>query len=134
MTKNNVAFCGYRCDLCPAHAKNVGRLTDRTTLRAGWRKFFGFDVPEERLICVGCDDEGNHLDTDCPVRPCVREKHIPNCSFCDRFDSCDALRSRADVINQAKEKFAGQISQEQYEMFFRPYEGRAELRKQRKTR
>ena len=134
MTKNHVAFCGYRCDLCPAHVKNVDRLTDRTTLRAGWKKFFGFDVPEEHILCVGCAEEGNHLDTDCPVRPCAMEKHVTNCSFCDFFDSCDTLRSRADVLDEPKEKFAGSISEKQYELFFRPYEGRKELNKQRKIR
>jgi hypothetical protein len=134
MTKKHVAFCGYRCDLCPAYVKNVDILTDRTTLRNGWKTFFGFDVPEERIICIGCGDEGNRLDADCPVRPCALEKRITNCSFCNCFDSCEKLRSRADIIDEPKKRFAGKISKKEYELFFRPYDGRSELVKLRKLR
>jgi hypothetical protein len=132
MTKKQVAFCGYRCDLCPAHVKNIDKLTDRTTLRKGWKTFFGFEVPEERILCVGCSKKGNHLDTECPVRPCAMEKHIDNCSYCTFFDSCEKLRLRADIIDELKKKFDGNISETEYELFFRPYEGRSELKKQRK--
>jgi hypothetical protein len=71
MSKKQVSFCGYRCDLCPAYAKNVDTLAKRTTVRKGWNTFFGFDVPEERILCVGCSEKGGHLDTECPVRPCA---------------------------------------------------------------
>ncbi len=131
MTKKHVSFCGYRCDLCPAYAKNVDKLSNRTVIRNGWKNFFGFDIPEEHIMCVGCSDEGNHLDTDCPVRPCGIRKHVLNCSFCNLFESCDTLRSRADILDETKKKFANRISQEEHELFFRPYEGRKELKKQR---
>jgi hypothetical protein len=134
MSKKIVSFCGYRCDLCPAYTKNVDRLAKRTTIRKGWNTFFGFDVPEERIICVGCNEDGAHLDTECLVRPCAYGKQLPNCSFCDLFESCETLRTRADVLEKTKRKYAGQISKEEYELFFRPYEGRKELKKQRKTR
>jgi Golgi nucleoside diphosphatase len=81
MTKKYVAFCGYRCDLCPAYVKNVDKLSNRTVIKNGWKFFFGFDVPEERIMCVGCNDEGNHLDADCPVRPCALRADVQNCSF-----------------------------------------------------
>jgi hypothetical protein len=132
MTKTHMGFCGYRCDFCPAYEKNIDRLTSRKTLRAGWKKYFGFDVPEERIICVGCRVQGRHLDTDCPVQPCALEKHLDNCSCCSSFDSCDTLRSRADIVDELKNKFAGMISEEEYDLFFRPYEGRTELKKQNK--
>jgi hypothetical protein len=134
MNKKQVSFCGYRCDLCPAYVKNVDKLAKRTTIRKGWNTFFGFDVPEERIICVGCDSTGNHLDTECLVRPCARNKHLQNCSFCDLFESCETLETRADIIEKTKKKYTNPISKEEYELFFRPYEGRAELKKQRKTR
>jgi len=106
----------------------------RTTIRKGWNTFFGFDVPEEHIICVGCGGTGNHLDTDCPVRPCTLRRHLQNCSFCDRFESCDTLRSRADILDETKKKYTGQISKEDYKLFFRPYEGRKELKKQREMK
>ena len=132
MTKKYIAFCGYRCDLCPAYMKNVDKFTNRTLIRNGWKNFFGFDVPEDRLMCVGCFDEGSHQDTECPVRPCALKTDIQNCSFCNLFESCDTLRSRAGILDETKKKFADKSSQEEYELFFRPYEGRKELKKQRK--
>jgi hypothetical protein len=129
-----VSFCGYRCDLCPAYVKNVDTLAKRSAIRKGWNTFFGFDVPEERIICIGCDNTGNHLDTECRVRPCARSKHLQNCSFCDLFESCETLRTRADILDTTKTKYSGQISKEEYALFFRPYEGRDELKKQRKAR
>lgn len=134
MSKKQVAFCGYRCDICPAFVKNKDKLIDRTAIRKGWNTFFGFDVPEERIICVGCDETGDHLDTGCPVRPCALSKHLQNCSFCDLFESCDMLKSRADILDDIKRKYPRHISSEEYAVFFRPYEGRRELKKLRKAR
>jgi hypothetical protein len=85
-------------------------------------------------MCVGCSDERSHLDSDCLVRPCALRNNVQNCSFCSLFESCDVLRSRADILDETKKKFTSKISQDAYELFFRPYEGREELRKQRKKR
>jgi len=134
MNKQQVSFCGYRCDLCPAYKDNIDKLTKRTTIRKAWNTFFGFDVPEDRMVCVGCGNKGAHLDAECPVRPCARAKHLKNCSFCGYFDSCESLRLRADIIDDIREKHSGQISQEEYALFFRPYEGRYELKKQKRNR
>lgn len=134
MSKKQMAFCGYRCDLCPAFMENIDRLTDRTTLRKAWNHFFGFDVPEERIICVGCTGIGNHLDTGCPVRPCALGKQVPDCSCCELFESCSSLRLRADILDEVKKNYHGTISKEEYQLFFRPYEGRSELKKQKKKR
>jgi hypothetical protein len=134
MTRKHVSFCGYRCDLCPAYVRNVDKLANRATIREGWKTFFGFDVSEDRIKCVGCNEEGFHLDTDCAVRPCAVEKHVRNCSFCGLFESCDTLRSRADILDEPKKKFTGRISKKEYKLFFRPYEGRNELKKQRKSK
>jgi len=103
-------------------------------IRDGWKTFFGFDVSEDRIKCVGCDEEGFHLDTECAVRPCAIEKHIHDCSFCGLFESCDLLRLRADILDEPKKRFAGRISKKEYELFFHPYEGREELKKQQKKR
>jgi len=134
MNKKLVAFCGYRCDLCPAYVKNVDRLANRTTIRKGWNTFFGFDVPEERITCVGCDNTGNHLDAECRVRPCALSKHLQDCSFCDHFDSCETLRTRADILDTIKKKYTGQVSKQEYDLFFRPYDGRTELKKLQKRK
>lgn len=134
MNKKIMGFCGYRCDLCPAYVKNVDILAKKTTIRKGWNTFFGFDVPEEKILCVGCNEIGGHLDTECPVRPCAQSKNLQDCSFCDCFESCETLPLRADILDEIKKKYDKAISKEEYELFFRPYSGREELKKQRKTR
>ena len=130
MSGKILAFCGFRCDLCPAFIKNVDKKTDRTTIRKGWNKYFGFDVSEERITCIGCDKEGNHLDIDCLVRSCAKEKNLKNCFFCTFFESCDSLHSRADIVDEAQKKTKEKISKKDYFLFFRPYRGRNELKKQ----
>jgi hypothetical protein len=134
MNKKVVGYCGYRCDLCPTYARNTSTPEKRTRIRRGWNTFFGFDVPEERIFCVGCHQTGHHLDTECKVRPCAQTKRLENCSSCERFEICDTLRSRADIVDEIKKKYAGTISDEDYDLFFRPYEGRNELKKQRRVR
>jgi hypothetical protein len=94
---------------------------------------YRFDVPKKD-VCVGCQNTGDHLDTECLVRPCAFSRRLQDCSFCDHFESCETLRTRADIIEKIKQKNTGQISKEEYALFFRPYEGRAELKKQRKRR
>ncbi len=127
-------FCGYRCDLCPAYIGNIDRIANKTLIRKGWNTFFGFDVSEERIMCVGCHGTGNHLDTGCPVRSCAQQRKMQDCSFCDKFESCATLPLRADILDETRKKYTGKISPEEYRLFFRPYEGRSELLKKRKKR
>lgn len=132
MSGKILAFCGFRCDLCPAHVNNVDKKIDRTTIRKGWNKYFGFDVLEERITCVGCDKEGNHLDIDCLVRLCAKEKNLKNCFFCTFFENCASLHSRADMVDEIQKKTQEKISKKDNFLFFRPYQGRKELKKQAK--
>ena len=132
MNKKNLTFCGYRCDLCPAFVDNIDKIADRTTIREGWKNYFGFDVAEERIHCVGCHQDGYHLDTECPVRPCAMEKQVKNCFFCTFFETCEKLRLRADVVDKIQKNTTRIISKKDYALFFRPYEGRKELKQQKK--
>jgi Golgi nucleoside diphosphatase len=132
MNKKIITFCGYRCDLCPAFKDNINKIPDKTIIRQGWKNFFGFDVPEDRIVCVGCNQEGTHLDTECPVRPCAMEKHVKNCYFCTSFETCEKLQSRADIVDETRKKSKRTISEKDYALFFRLYEGRKELKQQRK--
>jgi hypothetical protein len=134
MNKKTLTFCGFRCDLCPAYFNNIEKKADRTTIRKGWNNYFGFDVPENRINCVGCNQEGYLLDNQCPVRPCAKEKQIKNCFFCTIFETCDKLHSRADMVDEIHKKTKRKISKKDYTLFFRPYEGRKELKKQAKKR
>ncbi len=132
MNKKILTFCGFRCDLCPAYMNNIEKKADKTTIRKGWNNYFGFDIPEERIICIGCNQEGYHLDNECPVRPCAKEKQIKNCFFCTFFETCEKLHSRADMVDEIQKKTKRKISKKDYTLFFRPYEGRKELKQQAK--
>ncbi len=80
--------CGYRCDLCLAYKPNVeSNPAHQQKLSDGWYKYFGFRIPPEKVICDGCMvDDPQLIDHSCPVRPCVIEKGLANCSQCELYD------------------------------------------------
>ena len=117
--------CGFRCDLCPAYAPNIGRLADRQTVSDGWFKYFGFRIPPEALDCSGCLAEGPTLDKDCSIRPCVIKRGLKNCAECEDFD-CDKMKTRVDATADMREKFP-EMPERDYQLFVRPYEGRRRL-------
>jgi hypothetical protein len=126
-----LSYCGFRCDLCPAYNQNIGILCDRSYVSKGWKRLFGFNVGIEDINCVGCKSEGKHADTECPVRPCITQRHLNSCAECDEY-ICEKLRTRTKFIEQVKEKHDNKFSDEEYELFIRPYEGKKRLEKIRK--
>ena len=84
--------CGYRCDLCLAYKPNVlGNPSNRQKLSDGWFKYFGFRLPAAEICCDGCmSDNPKLVDSACPVRPCVIEKGLDNCSQCEQY-VCEKL-------------------------------------------
>jgi hypothetical protein len=124
--------CGFRCDICPAYERNIGGPADLEAIRRGWRKYFGFDIPEDRIACVGCLKEGRHADADCPVRPCAIERRVVTCADCPDF-GCEKLNSRTDFAEAVIPKF-GDIPHKDFESYFRPYLSRERLEKIRRDR
>jgi hypothetical protein len=114
-----LSCCGFRCDICPAYEKNVGGPADLEKIRRDWKKYFGFDIPEDRIACVGCANEGRHADADCPVRPCAVERRIKTCADCPDFE-CDKLKSRMDFAETAMEK-SRIIPEGDFRSYFLPY-------------
>jgi len=123
-----ITRCGYRCDLCLAYKPNVLKhLDNRIILSDGWYKYFGFRIPPEEIICDGCMTENAHLiDTGCPVRPCVIEKNFSNCSECSEM-ICEKLKERIVVYEEMLKKMNGNIPEEDYQRFIRPYENKRRL-------
>ncbi len=120
--------CGYRCDLCLAYGPNVAANPEnRQTLSDGWHKYFGFRVPADAIICDGCMAENPRLiDRNCPVRPCVIEKGIANCSECRDYP-CDKISGRLVVYEQIAAKHECPIPVEDRARFIGPYENKARL-------
>ncbi|OGN91480.1 MAG: hypothetical protein A2Y88_12565 [Chloroflexi bacterium RBG_13_48_10] len=120
--------CGYRCDLCLAYKPNIERNPEnKQKLSDGWYKYFGFRIPAEKIICDGCmEDQPTLIDQSCPVRPCVIEKKLKNCTECDLY-ICEKLRERIVVYEDLKRGFGMDIPDDDYKCFIQPYENKHRL-------
>ena len=120
--------CGYRCDLCLAYRPNVeADPSNQETLSDGWYQYFGFRIPVEQIICDGCMNENPQLiDRACPVRPCVIEKELMNCSQCPDF-GCEKLTQRLVVFDDIAAQMGGAIPEQDRSRFIFPYENKRRL-------
>ena len=120
--------CGYRCDLCLAYRPNVEKNpSSQQKLSEGWYKYFGFRLPPATIICDGCmSDNPKLIDQGCPVRPCVMEKGLDNCSQCERY-VCEKLTERIVVYEEVKNRANAEIPEDDYLCFIRPYENKQRL-------
>ena len=120
--------CGYRCDLCLAYRPNVeNNPSNRQKLSDGWFKYFGFRIPPEKISCDGCmSDDPRLIDNACPVRPCVMEKGLNNCSECENY-ICDKLKERLVIYKEIKDRLNHVIPEDDYSCFIRPYENKKRL-------
>lgn len=120
--------CGYRCDLCLAYRPNVARNpSNQQKLSDGWFKYFGFRLPPAEIVCDGCmADDPKLIDQSCPVRPCVIEKGLDNCSECEQY-VCDRLRERLVVYEEVRLRFGAEIPEEDRISFIQPYENKQRL-------
>jgi hypothetical protein len=129
--KEIVTRCGYRCDICPAFAPNIKTEEDARKVCEGFHTYYGFQLDPGKVACVGCLNEGRHIDADCPVRPCVLEKELESCAQCSCFETCDKLKSRMDFLEPLPEKLKG-IPAGDFRNFVVPYQSKprmCELRK-----
>ena len=123
-----VTRCGYRCDLCLAYRPNVeADPPNQQILSDGWHKYFGFRIPPQQIICDGCLAENALLiDQACPVRPCVIDRGLPNCSRCPDY-GCERLAERIVVFEDIAAKIGGPIPEEDRARFIAPYENKRRL-------
>lgn len=113
-------MCGYRCDMCPAYAPNIGSEEDAKSVCEGFKECYGFTLKPEEVACVGCRNEGRHADADCPVRPCVMARGLDSCAQCAEFDSCNKLKTRVDFLDPLREKLS-RLPPDVYKKFVVPY-------------
>ena len=120
--------CGYRCDLCLAYKPNVeNNPSNKQRLSDGWHTYFGFRIPPEAICCDGCMAlDPKLIDQKCPVRPCVIERGLDNCSQCDDY-VCENLTERLVVYEEVKHRVKAEIPEEDYLCFIRPYENKRRL-------
>ena len=66
------------------------------------------------------------IDQSCPVRPCVIEKGLDNCSQCDLY-ICEKLKERLVVYAEVKNRINAEFPEDDYLCFIRPYENKLRL-------
>lgn len=126
MPKQILTRCGYRCDLCLAYKDNIYTDDQREFLSDTWHKIYGFRIPANEIYCEGCisSDNPKLIDNDCPVRPCVIEKGLENCSQCADYP-CGLFNQRKVIYEDfAKDK---NISKKEYSRCIKPYENKMRL-------
>lgn len=118
--------CCFRCDLCLAWRPNIERDDRRRELSDAWFEYFGFRVQPEEIECDGCtaDPQAKTQDSCCPVRPCVLERGLENCSVCSDYP-CDRIRER--LIDFETLTAGRTVSDRDRELFIRPYENRVRI-------
>ncbi len=120
--------CGYRCDLCMAFEANLAQNPENSqALSDGWHRYYGFRIPLAEICCDGCTMEDPVLiDRNCPVRPCVIEQGLANCSQCDSYP-CEKLEQRSVTRDGIQRDIGEDIPEADYQRFIRPYENRRRL-------
>jgi hypothetical protein len=128
--------CGYRCDLCLAYRPNAeAKPSNRQVLSDGWHTYFGFRIPPDQIVCDGCmADDPTLIDQGCPVRPCVIERGLANCSECDHYDGCERLAERLVVYEQVAGRMGIPIPEDDRARFIAPYENKVRLDEERAKR
>lgn len=135
--EDTIARCGYKCNLCLAYRNNIKSKQDRAKFRDGVFKYYGDKLTLDECYCDGCmtDDSENpkRIDVECQVRPCVIEKGLDSCAYCDQYP-CDKLKPKMIDYEEVGKRFGACIPKEDYEYFIKPYESRKVLDRIRKER
>jgi len=130
--KEDIACCGYKCKICPAYKDNITDKNSQQQVSDGWFKYYGFRIPPENIYCDGCLPDNcenpKRIDTQCPVRPCVLEKGIPNCAHCEEY-ICEKLSQRIVDIAGIRSKCDEPVQEEEFERFTKPYDNKSRLDK-----
>ncbi|HVO78343.1 MAG TPA: DUF3795 domain-containing protein [Methanomassiliicoccales archaeon] len=124
---HGMAYCGYRCDLCPAlkatRSDDVGELAQ---VAKEWKKLYGFNLKPEEVRCAGCRSDGPRVDKHCPVRPCCIKKDIGSCGECDDFP-CKKIKPRLVSRERIEGRLGSSLGDDEYRAFVHPYESRQRL-------
>jgi hypothetical protein len=130
MQKELLTRCGYRCDLCLAYKGNIEEDDQRVFLSDTWNKVYGFRIPAKEIYCEGCissnEPNAKLIDKNCPVRPCVIEKGLENCSQCEDYP-CDIFNQREVIYENIAKGI--KVSRKEYLHCIKPYENKKRLDK-----
>ena len=66
------------------------------------------------------------IDQSCPVRPCVIERGLDNCSQCELY-ICEKLTQRIVAYEEVRKRIDAEIPKDEYLCFIQPYENKRRL-------
>lgn len=91
-----LTMCGYCCDMCKAFVGNIRKKDERELLSDYWKRYFHLNIPVENMNCEGCrckKADAHRVDDACPVRVCVQNRKLNDCSECESFP-CQTFYTR----------------------------------------
>lgn len=91
-----LTMCGYCCDMCKAFVSNIKKKDERDSLSEYWHRYYDLDIQSQDISCDGCrckKADAHRIDNACPVRFCVLDKKLNDCSECGKYP-CDIFLSR----------------------------------------
>ena len=126
-----LTLCGYRCDLCQFYTKNIKSEKDKERVSQDFNRIFGYDIKPKDVECVGCKNEGKHVEPNCPVRSCALKKGVENCAYCSEF-ICDKLKRRINFTEKFSRNNKKPLSEEDFQSYIKPYQSKERMLKIRK--
>lgn len=125
-------MCGYCCEMCKAYTKSIKRKDEREELLRYWKKYYNLEIPIEDMLCDGCrcKNEGALVDKECPIRLCVLEKKLGDCSECDSYP-CAKFMSR-EGINYDDAYKIEELTIDKYYEFLGAFDNKSRMDRKRK--
>nr|WP_308741982.1 DUF3788 family protein [uncultured Anaerocolumna sp.] len=125
-----LTMCGYCCEMCKAYAPNIRKNDERNELANMWKKYYNLDIPPESIYYDGCrctNKNARRVDNNCPVRVCVMNKGIEDCSECVSYP-CNTFMERKglsyeEAENEQKELF----NPKEYQDYMLTYDNKSRL-------
>ena len=131
-----IARCGFKCNLCLIYRDNLKKdERNKQRFRDSLERIYGEQLTLEECYCDGCmtpeSENPIRITADCTIQPCVIEKGLENCAYCDQYP-CKDLEAKFVDYQKVKERFGGPLPEEDYQAFVMPYESRKVLDEIRK--
>jgi hypothetical protein len=113
--KYMLGYCGVECSKCPAYIATIENNDElRRSYAAEQSEFYGMEIPPERINCVGCLEDGEHLGycSMCEIRRCCREKGLETCADCADY-VCGELEKVYTVMSEVFGKAQNGVAEAQ---------------------
>ncbi len=117
-----IAKCGNRCDLCPLYVENYSAI--------GWEKINNSlykyhqqntgAPPHHTQPCDGCLSVGYVARKDCRIRKCANSRSLDTCAECEEL-FCSLLKEDMKIIECAVERFRGDVPEEDFNRYLKPF-------------